>query len=178
MVSRGPHLFCPPPPTYQQQMGRCCFLGACAVALLAHNAAAINVHLEPGPHFLLGVAISPPSDEADAHFYMAAILKCAAGVFDCCCKECITPFTECKGFDLQIWTPRPQTPTEQACFATHAALSLALGAGATFHGWRQPVQQREAAQVLQQRAMHQPQVEPGAQAWGACMLPLHYWCSC
>ena len=24
--------------------------------------------------------------------------------------------------------------------------------------------------------MHQPGIEPGAQAWEACMLPLHYWC--
>ena len=27
-------------------------------------------------------------------------------------------------------------------------------------------------------AMRQPEVEPGAQAWEACMLPLHYWRSC
>ena len=26
--------------------------------------------------------------------------------------------------------------------------------------------------------MRQPGVEPGAQAWEACMLPLHYWRSC
>ena len=24
--------------------------------------------------------------------------------------------------------------------------------------------------------LHQPGIEPGAQAWEACMLPLHYWC--
>ena len=26
--------------------------------------------------------------------------------------------------------------------------------------------------------LHMPGVEPGSQAWGACMMPLHYMCSC
>ena len=32
--------------------------------------------------------------------------------------------------------------------------------------------------VLVQTEMHTPGIEPGSQAWGACMMPLHYVCSC
>ena len=40
------------------------------------------------------------------------------------------------------------------------------------------LRQSSATTLARLTKLHMPGVEPGSQAWGACMMPLHYMCSC
>ena len=66
------------------------------------------------------------------------------------------------------WATRPSDPCLEAgtCTIDSAPAQLHL------------LPRQAAIKSSSYAAMRQPGVEPGAQAWEACMLPLHYWRSC